>query len=185
MATKVKCLHCEKSVDKDNCTQVKSKRYVCNACLTDYLKAESEKNNVEKIKNIETQAYKDLIEYICDLYNIKAPTMVMVTQIKRFKEENNYTYQGMKATLEYFYILQNHSVEDSMGVGIIPYVYNETRLFYEEQREMKERLKDYDYKTASQNIKIVTVQQSEVDKYKDMHLIPLEDIQEENETEEF
>jgi hypothetical protein len=109
--------------DKEN-TVENQKRYYCPSCCDDKVKA--------------AKQYRDLIEYICKLYDIDAPTMVMVKQIKDFKDNHGYSHIGMQSTLEYFYEIQEgNSVDDSMGVGIIPYVYDEAKQFHIDCREIK------------------------------------------------
>ncbi len=151
----VKCISCKNTKDKQECTQVGNRRYVCNECYDSYIAEQSVK---QQSQQREADAYKDLIAYICELFQIKAPTMVMVTQIKRFKENYNYTYQGMKATLNYFFELQGNSVEDSMGVGIIPYVYDETRAFYDVKKQSQEALSKID---SIDKVNVITIQESD------------------------
>lgn len=73
--------------------------------------------------------YKELIEYICEIYNIKAPRGLMVRQIKEYQEEMGYTLKGMEMSLRYFHeVLENEA--DAKGIGIIPYVYEDAKRHY-------------------------------------------------------
>lgn len=173
MAAQVKCVHCKNQVDKENCTQLSTRRYVCNNCLEEY-------TLLEKQRQTEADAYKDLIDYICQLFSIKAPTLLIVSQIKRFKDEYGYTYQGMKATLEYFFELQHNSLENSSGVGIIPYVYDEVKKFYADKKALQKQIEKYDLNNPNVNVNNVTIKHYSENMYKDMAIIPLDDIEEDD-----
>ena len=118
MARKVKCPECGTFNDKENAVCHNSK-YYCKVCYENKMR--------------ESQDYKDLITYICNLYQIDSPTGWMLKQIKDFKEQFNYTYRVMKTTLHYFYEIQegndvtltfkaDHTVDDMLttlaGYGI-------------------------------------------------------------------
>lgn len=98
----------------------------------------------EAVKNSED--YKRLIEFICNLWDLDRPPMPILAQISNFKK--NYpemTYRGMLSTLDYFYNIANNPLrEDKPSVAIIPYVYEEAKRFYEDLRDIKRnvRLKD-------------------------------------------
>ena len=113
MARKVKCPECGTYNDKEN-TVYHNSKYYCKICFEN--------------KQKEAQDYKNLVAYICELYQIEAPTRWMLKQIKDYKEQFNFTYRGIKTTLHYFYEIQEgNSVEDSMGIGIVPFVYDEAK----------------------------------------------------------
>ena len=164
---KVKCPVCGKMNNKEDAV-IKNKRYYCPACLEQQQK--------------EADAYKNLIEYVCGLFNITAPTFLMTAQIKRFKEEYGYTYGGMKATLEYFFeIEEGHSVEDSEGLGIIPYTYDKCKEFYAEKKRVKNSLNGNTIEEIRSNVKVIKPRNSKI-KEKDTRnliLIDIEDITEE------
>ena len=166
---KVKCPVCGKMNDKED-TVIKNKRYYCPACLEQQQK--------------EADAYKNLIEYVCGLFNIAAPTFLMTAQIKRFKEEYGYTYQGMKATLEYFFEIEDgHSVEDSEGLGIIPYTYDKCKEFYAEKKRVKKSLEGNTLEDIRSNVKKIKVKNNESIKKntRSLILINIEDITDEEE----
>ena len=166
---KVKCPVCGKMNNKED-TAIKNKRYYCPACLEQQQK--------------EADAYKDLIEYVCGLFNIAAPTFLMTAQIKRFKEELGYTYGGMKATLKYFFeIEEGHSVEDSEGLGIIPYTYDKCKEFYAEKKRVKNSLEGNTIEDIRSNVKKIKVNNNKTTKKdtRNLMLIDIEDITDEEE----
>lgn len=128
----------------------------------------------------ESQDYKDLIAYICELYQIDAPTGWMLKQIKDFKEQFNYTYRGMKTTLHYFYEIQEgNDVADSMGIGIVPFVYDEAKKFYIDKKAVKDSVTDCDLDKMQNNKRIIKMHKPnrpDENKYKDMALIDIEKL---------
>ena len=97
----------------------------------------------------------------------------MVKQIKDFKEQFHYSYKGMKTTLHYFYEIEHNDPADSMGVGIIPFVYEESKKFYIDRLAVKDSAKDYEEKSN----KVIKVKKIKAKKtYKDLALIDIEHL---------
>ena len=165
MARKVKCPECGTYNDKENTVYYNSK-YYCKVCYDN--------------KKRESQDYKDLIAYICELYQIDAPTGWMLKQIKDFNEQFNYTYRGMKTTLHYFYEIQEgNDVADSMGIGIVPFVYDEAKKFYIDKKAVKDSVSDCDLDKMQNNKRIIKMHKPnrpDENKYKDMALIDIEKL---------
>lgn len=165
IARKVKCPECGTFNDKENAICHNSK-YYCKVCFEN--------------KQRESQDYKDLIAYICKLYQIDVPTGWMLKQIKDFKEQYKYTYRGMKTTLHYFYEIQEgNDVADSMGVGIIPFVYDEAKKFYIDKKAVKDSVLGCDLEEIENKKKIIHINKKhyqEENKYKGMALIDIEKL---------
>lgn len=79
--------------------------------------------------NIEKEKLEDTIK---KLFNIEALSPLIKKQIKNYHEDSeyNYTYSGMRKTLEYFFHIKNGDVSKAHGIGIIPYVYKEAEEYY-------------------------------------------------------
>ena len=164
MARKLKCPECGTYNDKEN-TVYHNSKYYCKICFEN--------------KQKEAQDYKNLVAYICELYQIEAPTGWMLKQIKDYKEQFNFTYRGIKTTLHYFYEIQEgNSVEDSMGIGIVPFVYDEAKRFYIEKKAVKDSLKDCDLEEIGNRKKTIHInrEQKTKNKYKEMALIDIEKL---------
>lgn len=164
MARRVKCPECGTYNDKEN-TVYHNSKYYCKICFEN--------------RQRESQDYKDLIAYICELYQIEAPTGWMLKQIKDYKEQFNFTYRGIKTTLHYFYEIQKgNSVEDSMGIGIVPFVYDEAKKFYIDKRAVKESLKDCNLEEIGNKKKIIHVKREtkKQNNYREMALIDIEKL---------
>ena len=72
-----------------------------------------------------------LKEYIGKIYGDKANWALINKQIKKFKEENKYSYSGMLKSLVYFYEIKKQPIDKSQGgIGIIPFVYQDAYNYY-------------------------------------------------------
>lgn len=159
MARKVKCPECGTFNDKENAIESKG-RYYCPICYEN--------------KQKEADDYKQLISYICTLYQIDVPTGWMLKQIKDFKEQFHYTYKGMKTTLNYFFEIEGNNPFDSLGVGIIPFVYDEAKKFYVDRFAVKNSVKDLTQINKKKTININRQKENNI--YKDIALIDIENI---------
>lgn len=115
MARKVKCPYCEEKLDKDDAISYK-KRYYHEECFNTW--------------RLEAEHRKDLIEFICELHGIDAPTGMMVKQIKDFQVDYEYKLKGIELSLRYFYEILDNPVREGDGIGIVPYVYEEAKKHY-------------------------------------------------------
>ena len=123
MAHQVKCLYCGKTFDRDNVPfiQVSKRRYAHKECSM----SEDEK------KLQENKDREELYDYIMKLFNISFVDPKIQKQIKKYIEENNYTYSGIKKALVYFFEIKGNSVEKANGgIGIVPYVYTQAYNYY-------------------------------------------------------
>jgi len=85
-----------------------------------------------------------LNQYVCKLFGIKTLTPLMSEQISTFTKTNGYTASGIRATLYYFFELEERELkEDVKGIGIVPFVYDEAREFFKEMARIKEKNKDF------------------------------------------
>lgn len=123
MAHQVKCLYCGQIFDRDKVpfVQVSKRRYAHKECSM----SEDEK------KLQENKDREELYDYIMKLFNISFVDPKIQKQIKKYIEENNYTYSGIKKALVYFFEIKGNSVEKANGgIGIVPYVYTQAYNYY-------------------------------------------------------
>lgn len=63
-----------------------------------------------------------------------------ITQMQKFRSQG-YPYRGQLLTLQYFYDIKKNSTNKSNGsIGIIPFVYDEARLYYNNQAKKAEQV---------------------------------------------
>ncbi|WP_239704949.1 hypothetical protein [Mammaliicoccus sp. E-M24] len=128
MARKVKCPYCNQSGEKENMIhQSTTKRYWHKECLE-----ENEKKRLAGMtdKDRDKEERKKLIEYICKLFDIDAPTGFILKQIKEYHTEYNYRYYAIQLALEYFFVVKQNDTGKSKGIGIVPYIMEDAKEFY-------------------------------------------------------
>ena len=114
---KVKCLICEQTFDREKEENVKvGNRYVHKTCLL----------NTEEGHKIELELY------IKTLMHLDKITPLIKSQINKYYTENNYSYKSIMYTLKYFYERQNGDIKKAKGIGIVPFVYDEAKKYYEQ-----------------------------------------------------
>ena len=106
----------------------------------------------------ENKEREELSTYICELFSLKVPGPRNYSLIKRFRENNGYTYKGMINALKYFYEVKNGNKERAKeGIGIVPYVYDEAQEYYikieKKNKEVKEVV-EQQIGTPKENIRI-------------------------------
>ena len=87
----------------------------------------------------------ELETLICELFHIEKPTKMMLSQITRFVtgQEYGYTYLDIARSLAYFIEEQGNTPDIEKGIGIVPWVIDDARRFYNqlanEQAEFKQQ----------------------------------------------
>jgi len=126
IAQKVKCPYCGQQDTKDNLVQV-GRRYWHQECIE---QNEADKSEEDLIIERDKRERKQLIQYICELYQTKNPNPRIMKQIKQFHEENEYRYFAIQLALEYFYIIKDNPIKTTATIGIVPYVMEDAQNYY-------------------------------------------------------
>lgn len=139
---KVKCPKCKQDIDRNvEPFEKKSGRYYHKQCIEQHKK--------------EVEPRKELIDYICELYGIKVPTGYMLKQIKKFEEEPyNFKPKGMQLALYYFHHIKQNPIIEGVGIGIIEYVYQDARTYFETLADVQHHNSKVEIDTEE---KVVTV----------------------------
>ena len=120
MAHNVICPKCGIKFDRDKIQAVKisARRYGHATCYPD------NKNFVE-CPNLESNDLIQLKDYIGTLFGENANWAMINKQIKKYKEENGYSYSGILKSLVYFYDVKHNSKEKANNaISIVPYIYH-------------------------------------------------------------
>lgn len=128
MAKSVKCPYCESYLDKDEAISYK-KRYYHEECFNTW--------------RLEADHRKELIDYILEIYNLEAPTGMMLKQIKDFQEDYNYKLKGIELALRYFHETLDNRPQENGGIGIVPFIYEEAKRHYIKQQKIAESIHDF------------------------------------------
>ena len=116
----VKCAYCQKTMSKkdEDCVMIDNGKYVHKACQE--LEETREKTDKEQLE-----------DYIKELFNTPYIDPRIRAQIKKYVEEFNYTYSGMRKALIYHYEIKGgDKTKANGGIGIIPFVYQHAYNYY-------------------------------------------------------
>lgn len=128
MARLPKCPDCEKDIVDKTVSKKVGGRWVCPDCLEVREKAKADR--------------EELYEYVSELFKVDFPSMMMMTQIRDFREDRGYTYKGMTLALEYWIDTLGNDMSNAKGVGIIPYIYEDAKNFYIEKLNVRRSLEN-------------------------------------------
>lgn len=113
------CKYCNTKRNKDDMIK-HNRQYFCNdTCLLAYKKQVADR--------------KDLMGYLTELYG-KFPVKV-VKQIEDFKKQGM-TYKGQELSLRYWYDTLEKEFNEEMGMGIIPYIYEDAKQFFMDKQRI-------------------------------------------------
>lgn len=139
MAHIVTCTVCKQQFDRDKIEAVKmsARRYAHATCVLKQGSLE-EQAQAERILAEQAKQEKDLIaleEYIKKKFGVEDDVALIIRtrqQIKTFRDEYKYTYSGILKSLIYFYEIKGNKIDKSNGgIGIVPYVYDEAKIYYQ------------------------------------------------------
>lgn len=85
---------------------------------------------------------KELYDYCCYIWGMKGPGPLIIRQAKLYREKG-FTFKGMLMSLKYFYEVQGNDRAKFKGketIGIIPYIYEEAKLYYIDIEKKKQQL---------------------------------------------
>lgn len=87
----------------------------------------------QQIKNEQSaQAIIELDNYICKLFGLDYVNARIKKQIKDCVEKYHYSYSGILKTLQYFFEIKKNPIEKANGgIGIVPYVYDDAKKYFE------------------------------------------------------
>ncbi len=107
-----KCPHCNNEVKEEEAIyNTNTKRYYHESCYNVLLDR------------------KKLIDYVCELFNYKKPSVKVYQQMSSYYEYG-ISYADMLLALKYFYEIKKGDINKSQGgIGIIPYVLEEAKEF--------------------------------------------------------
>ena len=127
-----KCLCCNLTFDISEEEYEKfGTRYAHKKCAEKY-RAKLEKEIKDK---------KQLIDYINKLYGTETPPSRIMKQVVEYVKEGK-TYEGIYFALVYFHHAKGNPVwKQSPTIGIVPHIYDEANLHYEQIRRRMEKAK--------------------------------------------
>ena len=143
----VKCAYCQNSMSKKDtdCIMIGNNKYVHRACQE--LEEKREKTDKEQLE-----------DYIKELFNITYIDPRIRAQIKKYVEEFNYSYSGIKKALIYHYeIKHGDRSKANGGIGIVPFVYENAYNYYYSLWLAKQKNKDIKIEQYTQKVKEIVI----------------------------
>lgn len=128
----VKCFYCGETFDAnvEPNAKVRSNRYAHQSCID---------NRQEQTITQEERELQDLENFIKQLFNYDTLPLFVQKQIQQFRVNKNYSYSAIHKTLYYFFIVRGNSIERSNGgIGIVPYVIDEAKKYYQAMANIQE-----------------------------------------------
>ena len=132
MANNVKCRICGKQVDKADAIELRKGWYICSEKCRDEWQEKHNSPTNQKQDNCRSA----ILAYIKQL-DPNANFMVITAQLKRMVSDYGMTYKGMHYALWYSVNIKNLPYK---GVGILPYVYQESKDYWDWQQRMKQQM---------------------------------------------
>lgn len=78
---------------------------------------------------------REFSEYVCRLFNLKAPGPAIHRQRKRYIEELGMTDQDIINTLKYAYEVKRLPIDKAdERIGVVPFLADEARVYFERQK---------------------------------------------------
>lgn len=147
----VKCAYCQKPLSKKDpdCVMVGNNKYVHKACQD--LEEKREKTDKEQLE-----------EYIKQLFNTTYIDPRVRNQIKKFIDDYNYTYSGIRKALIYHYEIKGGDKSKANGgIGIVPYVYEHAYNYYYSLWVAQQKNKDVEVELYTPKIKEIIIPRPE------------------------
>ncbi len=128
------CPYCKDRVAKEDSVQ-EGRRYFHPECHEKKLEEEKEQRR-------HAEDYRSLIDYVCNLYGLDAPTGMILKQVKDFQVDYGYKLRGIQLALQYFHETLNNPVIEGNGIGIVVYVYEEAKRHYVQKMKVQQTLNE-------------------------------------------
>ena len=132
MAAYVKCFFCGKTFnrDKEPYVKINSRRYAHESC------AKAQDSSV--LKKVEDK--EKFFQLVKQIYGPKYNFMMINKQAEDYIKQYGYTWSGMTGCLHWFYNINHGNIENGNGgIGIIPYIYDQVRNYYQNLYSVKQK----------------------------------------------
>ena len=135
--SKVTCRYCKNKIEKDSAYEFRPRMHFCNEeCYRAWV--ETEEGQIDA-----------LLDYIWNLYSPEKQTSETYVMLKRqadyYHKEYDFKWKGMLLAFKYYIEILERAWCDEYGMGqVLPTYYIRLQRMYEEQKELKAKLKETD-----------------------------------------
>jgi hypothetical protein len=81
---------------------------------------------------------EELCKFICDLFGWDECNTMVLKQINKYVRECGYSYIDIARALSYYADIQGNTLDPKYGIGIVRFVMNDSRKYFEQLRLQKE-----------------------------------------------
>lgn len=140
----VKCPGCEESFHREGLVEGEDfvyikKRYWHKKCYEKTLSTITEDQEI----------VKELEAYICQVFQIDYVHAKIRRQINDMIAKYGYSYSGILGTLRYWFEIKRNPVDAAKGgIGIVPYVYEDAKRYFQNLFQAQERNRDTELDSA-------------------------------------
>ena len=127
-------------------------------------------------KKIRTR--QELEEKIKEIFEVDSISLLISKQISTYVTERHDTYLDIGRALFYFYEIKNGDKSKCSGIGIVPYVIEESRAYFQELERQIARQKE-EAKAQKENETRIIICKSPREKREKIKKINIENIKEE------
>lgn len=85
---------------------------------------------------------QELLDYICEWYDIPECNQLILNQIYKFTTERRYTYKEIARALSFYIDVQGKQPDIKYGIAIVPFVMDDARKFFKQKEIEKQRQLD-------------------------------------------
>lgn len=174
------CKLCQKKFDlnSEQGVKINGSRYAHLSCAQEANKPYLELVPMEK--SATDPDFMQLKDYINKILGEKANWPSITKQIKKYKEEDGYTYSGMLKSLIYFYDIKHNPVKTN-NVAIIPYIYKDAKEYYYNLFVIQQQAEQLEVNHFKHEIKEITIPIPKFEKRKKLFDLEEEEDVSENE----
>ena len=116
---------------------------------------------------------KDLEEVIFREFEINSLTPLINSQIGKFITEREYSYKEIAQALVFFTQVDNGKYDPKYGIGIVPFVIERSRAFFEQKRREKEK----QMKSIKSDIPDIILEPKELKRKRKLQRINIEELE--------
>lgn len=163
MARLVKCVYCEKTInrDVDDFVQTPQKRYAHTECASQ--------------QEVDREQRKQLEQVVVELLGENINFGMLNKQIKTYQDEYRFTISGILGTLYYIANVKQLSFNKSQGIGLVPFYYSEAKIYWNRIKNAKDSSDGVEIQNKQRQIYIKSPQLKPLIKQRIQSLSELED----------
>ena len=148
----VVCVYCQESLNRKDadCVMVSEGKYAHKNCAE--IEANREKTDLELLE-----------DYIKVLFKCDYVPPRIRQQINEFVAKYNYTYSGIRKSLQYFYEVKGNPISKANGgIGIVPYVHKDAYNYYYSIWLAHQKTENIEIKQYVPKVKEITIPRPQI-----------------------